>query len=163
LGRVAAELQAAFLHVGAGDIQFVASQSLGVLKDPNHLDVIFEGIAKDVSDDRCIEFSQYREFFSYKGPNAHVLEADGIQQPGSGGVQAWRRGTLDGLPGKALGDKAAEAVQVDDVGVFKAVTEGAAGGENRIPQAQRANFYAEVNRTCGSHFGWKDTTGQLWG
>jgi hypothetical protein len=35
---------------------------------------------------------------------------------------------------------------------FEAVSEGATGGENRIPEAQRANFYAEVNGTSGSHF-----------
>jgi hypothetical protein len=35
---------------------------------------------------------------------------------------------------------------------FEAVTEGSTGGENRIPQAQRANSYAEVNGASGAHF-----------
>jgi hypothetical protein len=42
------------------------------------------------------------------------------------------------------------------VGKFEAITEGSTGGENRIPQAQRANFYAEVNGTSGAHFVQKD-------
>jgi len=44
------------------------------------------------------------------------------------------------------------------VGEFEAVTEGSAGGENRIPKAQRANFYAEVNGASGAHFVQKDNT-----
>jgi hypothetical protein len=38
------------------------------------------------------------------------------------------------------------------VGKFEAVTEGSTGSENRIPQAQRANFYAEINSASGTHF-----------
>ena len=45
------------------------------------------------------------------------------------------------------------------MGEFEAVTKGAAGGENRIPQAQRANFYAEINGAGGSHFEEKNSTG----
>src|SRR5882762_1745613 len=59
---------------------------------------------------------------------------------------------------ETLGDEAAEAVQVNEVGEFKAVTKGSAGGENRVPQAQRANFYAEINGASGTHFAQKDTT-----
>jgi hypothetical protein len=85
------------------------------------------------------------------------LEADGIEHPGGGGVKPRGGGAFDGFPGKALGDKATEAVQVDEVGEFEAVTECSTGGENRIPKAQRANFYAEVNGASGAHFGEKNT------
>ena len=44
------------------------------------------------------------------------------------------------------------------MGKFEAVTESPAGSENRIPQAQRANGYAEVNGASGFHFAQKDTT-----
>ena len=47
------------------------------------------------------------------------------------------------------------------MGEFEAVTEGSTGGENRIPQAQRANFYAEVNGASGAHFVQKDSTNSL--
>jgi hypothetical protein len=86
------------------------------------------------------------------------LEADGVQHAGGGRVEAVGGGAFDGFAGKALGDEAAEAVQVNEVGKFEAVTEGSTGGENRIPQAQRANFYAEVNGASGAHFVQKDTT-----
>jgi hypothetical protein len=62
------------------------------------------------------------------------------------------------VPGKVLGDDATEVAQDNKVGEFEAVTEGSAGGENRIPQAQRTNFYAEVNGASGAHFVQKDIT-----
>jgi len=67
-------------------------------------------------------------------------------------------GAFDGFAGKALGDEASKAVQVNEVGEFEAVTESSTGGENRIPQAQRANFYAEVNGASGAHFTQKHNT-----
>jgi hypothetical protein len=76
-------------------------------------------------------------------------------------VEAWGGGTLDGFAGKALGNEAAKAVQVNEVGKFEAVTEGSAGGKNRVPQAQRANFYAEVNGASRTHFVPKDNTKPL--
>ena len=89
------------------------------------------------------------------------MEADGIEHPGGGGVEAGGRGAFDRFAGKAFGDEASEAVQVDEVGEFKAVTEGSAGGENRVPQAQRANFYAEVNGASRAHFVGKNNTKPL--
>ncbi len=44
------------------------------------------------------------------------------------------------------------------MGELEAVTKGTAGGENRIPQAQRANLHAEINRAGGSHFAKNDNT-----
>jgi hypothetical protein len=44
------------------------------------------------------------------------------------------------------------------MGKFEAVSEGSAGSENRIPQAHRANLYAEINGASGTHFAQKDTT-----
>ena len=73
------------------------------------------------------------------------------------------RRAFDGFARESLGDEAAQAVQVDKVGEFEAVTEGSTGGENTIPQAQRANFYAEVNGTSGAHFVQKNTTKPLRG
>src|SRR6202007_1566204 len=83
----------------------------------------------------------------------HVLEADGIEHARGGGVEAGGGGALDGVFRKAFGDEAAEAGLIDGGGKFEAVTEGAAGSENRIPQAQRANLHAKINRASGTHFG----------
>ncbi len=54
---VAAELHAALLDVGAGDVEFVAGEAVGVFEDPDDFDVVFEGVAEDVGDDRRIVFS----------------------------------------------------------------------------------------------------------
>jgi hypothetical protein len=80
------------------------------------------------------------------------LEADGIQHPGGGLTKAGGGGSFDRFAGEAFGDEAAETIQVNEVGKFEAVAEGTTGCENRIPQAQRANFYAEVNGASGTHF-----------
>ncbi len=151
-------MTAPFLDIGAGDVELVACQPLGVLQDPNHLDVILESVAEDVGDDRRIEISQYREFFSHKGSDPDILEPDGIEHPRGGRVETGGGGAFDGFAGKPLGDEASEAVQVNKMCEFEAVTEGTTGGENRIPQAQRANFYAEVNGASGAHFVQKDNT-----
>jgi hypothetical protein len=86
------------------------------------------------------------------------LEADGIEHPRGGLAKPGGRSSFDGFTGKTLGNEAAEAIQVNEVGKFEAVTEGATGSENRIPQAQRANFYAEVNGASGTHFVGKNNT-----
>jgi hypothetical protein len=86
------------------------------------------------------------------------LEPDGVQHPRRGRVKPRGGSAFHGFAGKAFGDEASEAIQVNEVGEFEAVTEGSAGGENRIPQAQRANLYAEINGASGTHFAQKDTT-----
>ena len=140
------------LDVRARDIELVAGEPLGVLQNPDHLDVVLQTVAEDVGDHRRIESSQCREFFGYECPDAHILEPDGVEHPGGGREEPGGGGAFHGFAGQALGDEAAEAVEVNEVGKFEAVTEGSTSGENRIPQAQRANFYAEVNGASGSHF-----------
>src|SRR5260370_13151544 len=107
--------------------------------------VLAEGVAKDVGDDRRIVFSQYREFFGYEGSDPNILEPNGVEHSGGGREKPGGGGALDRFAGKALGDEAAKAVQVNKMVEFEALTEGSAGGENRIPQTQRANFSARVN------------------
>jgi hypothetical protein len=86
------------------------------------------------------------------------LEADGVEHPRWGLTKPGGGSAFDGFAGKTLGNEATEAIQVHKVGKLEAVTEGATGSENRIPQAQRANFYAEVNGASGTHFVGKNTT-----
>src|SRR5712691_12748359 len=116
-----------------------------VFQDLDHLDVALHGVSKDVSDNGRIVFSQYWEFFGNEGPDPHILKPDGVQHAGRGFTQPGAGGAFHRFPGEAFGDEAAETIQVNKVGEFKAVTEGSAGRENRIPQAQRANLYAEVH------------------
>jgi len=151
-GRVTAEQHPPCLDVRAGDIELVADQPVGILEDPDHLDIVLDSVTEDVRNDGCIEVSQYREFFGYEGADPDIFEANGIEHPGGGGIEPGCGGSFDRFAGQALGDEASEAVQVNKVGEFEAVTKGSTGSENRIPQAQRANFYAEVNGTSGAHF-----------
>jgi len=89
------------------------------------------------------------------------LEADGIDHARRGLAKPGSRGTFDGFAGKTFGNEAAEAVQVHEVGKFEAVAEGSTGCENRIPQAQCANFYAEVSGASGTHFVKENSTKPL--
>jgi hypothetical protein len=86
------------------------------------------------------------------------LQADGIEHTRGGREKTGGGGAFDGFAGKTFGNEAAEAVQIHQMGEFEAVAEGAAGCENRIPQAHRANFYAEVNGASGAHFAQKNNT-----
>jgi hypothetical protein len=61
------------------------------------------------------------------------LKADGVQHPGGCLTKPGSWGAFDGFAGKALNDKAAETIQVDQVSKLDAVSEGAAGGKNGIP------------------------------
>jgi hypothetical protein len=53
---------------------------------------------------------------------------------------------------EAFDDNAAETIQVNQVGEFDAVAKGAAGSEDRIREAQRADVHAQVNCTRLGHF-----------
>jgi len=160
-GGVAAELHAPFLDVGTGDVQFVAGQPLCIIQDPDYLDIVLEGVAEDIGYDRRIESSQYREFFGDERPDAYVLEPNGVEHPRGGLAEPGRRSAFNRFAGKAFGDEAAEAIEVYEVGEFEAVTKRSAGRENRIPKAQRADVYAEVDGDRGSHFAQEDTTNRL--
>src|SRR5260370_42332745 len=113
---VGAELHPPLLDVWAGDVEFISGQTLGILKDPDHLHIVLKGIAEDVGNDCRIEISQYREFFGDEGSDPHVLEPDGIQHSGRGWVETGGGGAFDGFAGKALGDEASEAGPINEVG-----------------------------------------------
>jgi len=53
--------------------------------------------------------------------------------------------TVQRFEGEAFDDKAAEAVEIYEVGELDSVTEGAAGGKDRISEAQRADLDTEIN------------------
>ncbi len=64
---------------------------------------------------------------------------------GAGSARAWVRAT-------ALDDDAAEAVQVQQMGEFSAVSKRTAGGDNRIGETHGANFYS--GSICGRTAHW---------
>src|SRR6266852_7547123 len=149
---VTPKLHPSFLHIGAGDVQLVPGQPIGIFQDLDDLGVVLHGVAKYIGNDRRIKFSQYREFFGHECPNPYVLEPHGIQHPRWGLTKPRPRSTFHRFAGETFGDEAAEGVQIYKVGKFEAVSEGSTGGENGIPQAQRANLHAQVNSVRGTHF-----------
>lgn len=74
--------------------------------------------------------------------DALVLEPDGVNHTGGSLDHAWGVIALARVEGSSLDDEAAEAGEVDEVGVFDAVTECAGGGEDGIFEPQAI---AEVN------------------
>ncbi len=55
-----------------------------------------------------------------------------------------------GCEGKALGDQAAQAIQVHQVGKFQPVTKSTAGSDDGIAKAKRADGNAQVNISRGT-------------
>lgn len=81
--------------------------------------------------------------------DAYVLEAYRVDHPAVGIDDAGWRSTFHGLEGEALGDDAAETVQVDNVGELDAVTKGARGGDDRVAEGEFADVDGEVNSVRG--------------
>ena len=79
------------------------------------------------------------------------MQADGVEHPGRSFAKARSGRTLDRFEGKALGNEAADFVQIDEMGKLYAVTEGAAGGKNGIAKTQSADIYAEIDSADRSH------------
>ena len=50
----------------------------GIFKDPNHFDVFGDRFAEDVGDNCRVEPAKLGEFFGHEGPDADILEPDGI-------------------------------------------------------------------------------------
>ena len=66
--------------------------------------------------------------------DADVLQADGVQHAG-GGLDDARGGVAGhGLQRDALGDEAADPLQLDDLFKFDAVAKGAAGGDDWVDE-----------------------------
>jgi len=151
--RIAAELHATFFDVGAGDVEFVGGDAFGVFEALDYLDVVIEAVAEDVDDEMGVVFSQQWKLGFEERLDADVLQADGVEHAGGSFAETGSGGAFDGFEGEALGDEAAEAVEVDEMSEFEAVAEGAATGEDRISEAQGANLDGEVNTVGGSHCG----------
>ena len=146
------KLPSPLLYIRAGDVQLVPRESLGILENPDHLDVIFKRVPEDVGDDGRIKFSQYWEFFGDKGLYADILQSDGVQHPGGGLCQPGCWSPFHRFPRESFGNESAEAVEVNQVGKLNSISKRATGGKNGIPQAQRTKCYAQINSLSGSHF-----------
>jgi len=106
------------------EYEFVASKAIGAFQDPDHLDVVLNGVTKTLAR-RRIEFSQYREFFRLRRPGADILEADCIEHT-EGVGKSRGGGALDGLAERLLVNEASKTIQINEV-ANSSVTEGSAG------------------------------------
>ncbi len=59
-----------------------------------------------------------------------------LSMPDGGFDDAGSGGSFDGFAGEAFDDEGAEGVEIDEVGEFDAVAEGAAGRNDGIAQAE---------------------------
>src|SRR3954464_115978 len=81
--RIAAELDAAMLRVGTGNVQLVCSYAFAFVKNLNGMLVVFAGVSEDIGDDHDVfDLAQLGKFFVDESAGANVLEADGVQHPG---------------------------------------------------------------------------------
>src|SRR5438309_7188627 len=147
---ITAEYDAAMLGVGAGDVQLVSGDAFAFIEDADAALVFLAAVSEDIADHHYILFlAQLRQLFFYESAGADVLQADGVKHAG-GSLEDARRGIAGhGLRRESFGDKAAQLFQSDDFFEFNAVAEGAAGGENRILEANAA----ELDRQIGHRYG----------
>src|SRR5580698_575513 len=54
------------LHIGAGDVEFVGGEALGVFQGAEDLYVVGGAVAEDVGDDGGIEAAEFGEFFGHE-------------------------------------------------------------------------------------------------
>src|SRR5215468_11431576 len=79
--QTAAKLNAAFLDVGAGDVQLYRGDSLGVGENSRHLGVFIDGRSAHVHDNGGAAGTKFGQFFVDETSDTDPLETDGVQHP----------------------------------------------------------------------------------
>ena len=79
--EAAAELNAAFLDVGARDVELDRGDAVGVGQDARNLDVLLECRPADVDEDRRTTRPQFGQMLLDEPVDADSLETNGIQHP----------------------------------------------------------------------------------
>ena len=130
--QAAPERDAAFLDVRARDVQLERGHAFRVRQDARELDILVERAAADVDDHRRAAVAQLRQLFLDEPVDADPLQADRIEHAGGRLDDSFRRMALAFGEEQSLDRDAAEQREVDDVRVFDAVAEAAAGGDDRI-------------------------------
>ena len=88
---VRAELRAAFLDVGAGDVEFQRADAAQRVEAPRHLGVFLDRRAPDVDDRRHLQLFEERPVFLDEAVHARPLQADGVDQAAGDLDRARRR------------------------------------------------------------------------
>ncbi len=148
-GEAAAERDAAFLDVGARDVELERRHALGVAEDARQLDVLVDRRAADVDEDDGAAVAQLGQLLAHEAVHADPLQSDRVQHAGRRLDDARRRMALALGEEQSLDRDAAERREIDDVAVLDAVAEAAAGGDERVREPERSDGNREVHGGCG--------------
>jgi hypothetical protein len=93
--------------------------------------------------------------------HSDALQADGVDHAGGCLGDARRLVSVPFVQEQALHDHGSQCGQVHRVGVFDAVAEAAAGGHERVDEAQRANGRGQIHQCTRRHqaIAWPSNTG----
>jgi hypothetical protein len=150
---IASELDPPVSRVWTGNIQLVGGEAFRVLKNSYYAGIFFHSVTKHVGNDCGSVRAQRRELFRNEHTHSHVLQAHGVEHSGGRFTEPRSRGARDRFEGESFDHYSAEAVEIHQVGKLDAVSEGAAGGNDGIGKAQRANVDGEVHCAGQSHCG----------
>jgi hypothetical protein len=101
-------------------------------------------MSENVTYDPGAVSAQLGELEVKEGLSTYVLETYGVDHGGGGGEEARGSSAVHGGEGEALGDDAAEAPKIDEVGKFDAIAEGAGGGDDRVLEGELPDIDREV-------------------
>src|SRR5205823_13963549 len=113
--QTAAERDAAFLDVGARDVQLEGSDALGIRKNPGKLDVLVNRASANVDDDSRAAIAQLGELLGDESPHADALQSNGVQHAGGRLDNPGCRVTFALGEEEAFHRDAAKRCQVDDI------------------------------------------------
>ena len=136
--ETAAEGDAAFLDVGARDVELECRNAFDVGQDLRQLHVLLQRGPADVDDDHGAARAQLRHFLFDEAVHADALQPDRVEHARRRFDDTRRRVAFALGKKESLDGDAAERRQIDEVGVLRAVAEAAAGGDERVFERQRA-------------------------
>ncbi len=114
--RTGAEGDPPFFDVRAGDVDFDTADPFSAVQDLRHAPVFVDGFTEDVGDDRNVVPPEKRQFLCDEGPDADVLEPDGVEHPGRGLHDPRRRISGASFEREPLDDDRPQSVQIDKRG-----------------------------------------------
>ena len=144
-GEAAAERDAAFLDVGARDVQLEGGDALRVAQDARELDILVDRRPADVDEDDRAAIAELGQFLAHEAVHADALQADRVQHARRGFDDAGRRVAFALRQEQSFDRNAAERREIDDVAVLDAVAEAPAGRDERIRESQRPDGDRQVH------------------
>ena len=144
-GGVGAEFRPAPFDVGAGYVELISGEPLGVFQNPDDLHVIRNRVPENVCDYRGAVRAQQGQLLGYKRPDADVLQADRVHDPGGGFAKPGAGGAIHGARRKPLYDQTAQAIQVHESCELDPIPKGAAGSDDGIRKTKGSEVDGQVN------------------